>query len=262
MGSDFLGISALAGLLGLDATAVFQGMLSRPLVAGALFGLLLGDWQVGVLAGGLLEMLSEAVIPVGAFVPPDFQVATAFTVAGSVALLKCPALAAEGVPVEGVVALMTILSIPLAVAGGALETQVRRLDVVVTHWVDRRVAAGSPGAVSLVPAATLPGFFLKTALLSWASLELAVPLLSGALGLLPAWTWTSLSLVYGLMLMLGLAILADLFWEKRAWVFLAAGFGVARLMSDVLHLPGAWIFAALAAMGLCVPWWLERRGRS
>lgn len=64
-------LSLLGGLLAVDATSVGQFMLSRPLVAAGLAGMLAGDLQAGIVVGVLLEALHLAVLPVGAARYPD-----------------------------------------------------------------------------------------------------------------------------------------------------------------------------------------------
>ena len=49
-------VALLGGVLALDGTSVGQFMLSRPVVAGALTGWMLGDPALGLLIGTLLEL--------------------------------------------------------------------------------------------------------------------------------------------------------------------------------------------------------------
>jgi hypothetical protein len=57
--------------VGLDATSFPQVMLSRPLVAGTLVGVLFGDPASGALIGALLEVFQLPVLPMGAARYPD-----------------------------------------------------------------------------------------------------------------------------------------------------------------------------------------------
>lgn len=63
--------AGMAVLLGLDRTAALQIMISRPLVAGPLVGLVLGDPLTGLTIGMLLELLWLCRMPVGANIPHD-----------------------------------------------------------------------------------------------------------------------------------------------------------------------------------------------
>jgi mannose/fructose/N-acetylgalactosamine-specific phosphotransferase system component IIC len=61
----------LGGLVGLDATSFPQAMYSRPFVAGALGGLIVGRPSEGVVIGMLLELFSLPVLPFGAAGYPE-----------------------------------------------------------------------------------------------------------------------------------------------------------------------------------------------
>jgi len=73
--------AGVALVCGLDRTAAFQIMISRPIVAAPLVAWLLGDVAVGLEIGLMVELLWLARLPVGAAIPPDdTQVSIAGTV--------------------------------------------------------------------------------------------------------------------------------------------------------------------------------------
>jgi mannose/fructose/N-acetylgalactosamine-specific phosphotransferase system component IIC len=57
--------------VGLDATAFPQMMFSRPLIAGAITGALLGQPVQGVMIGAILEVFDVAILPIGAARYPE-----------------------------------------------------------------------------------------------------------------------------------------------------------------------------------------------
>ena len=57
--------SLWAGVVALDTTAVLQIMVSRPMVACSIIGLILGNFQLGFTIGILLELLYISELPVG-----------------------------------------------------------------------------------------------------------------------------------------------------------------------------------------------------
>jgi PTS system mannose-specific IIC component len=63
--------SMVSVVAGLDRTAAFQLMISRPIVAAPLTGWLLGEPLMGLEVGLLVELLWLCCLPVGAAVPPD-----------------------------------------------------------------------------------------------------------------------------------------------------------------------------------------------
>ena len=59
-------MALLGGAVGLDGVSFVQSMISRPIVAAPLAGLIVGDPQAGMMAGALLEILSLHQLPIGA----------------------------------------------------------------------------------------------------------------------------------------------------------------------------------------------------
>jgi len=78
---NVLGVGLLGGLVGLDATSFPQVMVSRPLVAGTLTGLLFGQPAEGAMVGAILEIFDLGILPVGAARYPDSGTATVAAVA-------------------------------------------------------------------------------------------------------------------------------------------------------------------------------------
>jgi mannose/fructose/N-acetylgalactosamine-specific phosphotransferase system component IIC len=66
-----LGLLTVGTVAGLDLVSGPQVLLARPIVAGTLAGLVLGDATSGLLVGGILELYALEVLPVGASRYPD-----------------------------------------------------------------------------------------------------------------------------------------------------------------------------------------------
>ncbi|NOT09609.1 MAG: hypothetical protein HOP28_15565, partial [Gemmatimonadales bacterium] len=65
-----------ATIAGLDLASVLQGLFNRPLVAGAVAGIVLGDPGAGLRIGAALELFALDVLPIGASRYPDYGAAT------------------------------------------------------------------------------------------------------------------------------------------------------------------------------------------
>ena len=72
---------AWATVVGVDLVSFPQALLSRPLVAAAVAGLLCGDPETGLRVGAVLELFALDVLPVGAARYPDYGAATVGAVA-------------------------------------------------------------------------------------------------------------------------------------------------------------------------------------
>jgi PTS system mannose-specific IIC component len=236
----------LAGVLGLDASAFMQLMLARPLVAGWLVGMVCGDALAGLAMGSLLELLYGGMLPVGAYVPPDYLLATAVTVAGT---LRVTAVLGPSVPFEAVMASMMLLGFGAAKVGGWAEVWLRRLNVVLAHWAEKEVMLGRESALGTTVAVALFLQFLKTAALVALILAIVVPVLGRLLADLPAPILLGLARMSWLTLVLGLAVMADLFWNRRLAPLMFGSFGVSWLLVHVLLVPTLWMVALVIAAG-------------
>ncbi len=82
--------------VGLDLASVMQVMIARPLVAGTLAGLVMGDMSAGMTVGVVLELFALEVLPVGAAKYPDYGIGA---VTGAAAAAGAPAILGTGVGV-------------------------------------------------------------------------------------------------------------------------------------------------------------------
>jgi mannose/fructose/N-acetylgalactosamine-specific phosphotransferase system component IIC len=80
---EIVQLTVLGGLLGLDGTSVGQFMLSRPLVAGALVGWVLGDPVLGFAVGAILELYLLVSFPTGGSRFPEGATAAVVAVASA-----------------------------------------------------------------------------------------------------------------------------------------------------------------------------------
>jgi mannose/fructose/N-acetylgalactosamine-specific phosphotransferase system component IIC len=138
---ELLQLSVLGGLLALDATSVGQFMVSRPLVAGALTGWLLGEPQVGAAVGAILELYLLVSFPSGGSRFPE----------GATATVVAAAAAASGSP--GALAVAIAAGLVWGQLAGSTITWLRRLNGALVPDPDQgpttsaRLAAAHLGAV-------------------------------------------------------------------------------------------------------------------
>lgn len=115
------------GAVGLDATSCPQVMISRPLVSGAVTGLILGHPVEGLAVGVLLEIFSLVILPIGAARYPE---------AGTAAI----AAATAYIDVSGPEPEPHLLL--LAVTFGLVWERLTGASVVVVRRMNERLVAG------------------------------------------------------------------------------------------------------------------------
>jgi PTS system mannose-specific IIC component len=131
-----LTLLAWSTLVTVDLVSAPQGLLSRPMVASTVAGLLAGDIAAGMLVGVALELYALDVLPIGAARYPDYGAAAATAGATAALVPDAPALALAG-----------ILGLPLAILGGWTLHLHRRRTAESIHRRLARVAAGEARAI-------------------------------------------------------------------------------------------------------------------
>jgi len=127
----------VALLTGLDRTALLQVMISRPIVAAPLTGLVLGDLHTGLSIGLMTELLWLARIPVGAAIPPDdTQVAVGAT---TLVVVFGPLWGYGG---AGFMILALLIAMPLGKAGQWLDHLARSQNSRLQKRAEQVLASG------------------------------------------------------------------------------------------------------------------------
>ncbi|HEY6825498.1 MAG TPA: PTS sugar transporter subunit IIC [Gemmatimonadaceae bacterium] len=135
---DVLPIALLGGVLGLDVVSFPQAMISRPLVAATITGILIGQPASGLLIGATLELIALETLPFGASRYPEWGSAS---VVGGAIFSSHPSHPAGAMTLAMVAALATTW------VGGWTMVKLRQRNAV---WAGRRrdaLEAGSRGAV-------------------------------------------------------------------------------------------------------------------
>jgi mannose/fructose/N-acetylgalactosamine-specific phosphotransferase system component IIC len=164
---NYLALALIGGLLGLDTVSCAQTMISRPIVAAPLAGLLLGDPASGMYAGVLLEIVSLYQLPIGAHLGWD---------TGPAAVAAAALAAGSG---GGSVALL------MGAGFGALVGWVGSWTVHVMRRASARFAARAdrdpmtPGSLTVRHFAAMAVDFFRAAILTLAALVAVTWLTSG-----------------------------------------------------------------------------------
>jgi len=169
-----------ATLVGLDLVSLPQVMASRPLVAGTVAGLILGDLSFGVLAGAVMELFAMESLAIGAARYPDYGAATVATI-----------VAGSGRPVAEVLGPAVVLGLVLASVGGWSLGRLRHMNAKAVRRRAASLATGDPVAIRAVHFASLGRDLVRSASLGVLALGAAVALRqlpalpeAGSLGLL------------------------------------------------------------------------------
>lgn len=211
-------LAALGGVVGLDAVSFAQAMISRPIVAGPLAGLILGDPEAGMGVGAVLEILTLRHLPVGAARQWDTGPAAVVAAAGMAVLP------------QGAVAMV------VSVGVGAVVGWLGSRSVHQMRQFNARLAVRSgpiaPWQLTIRQLAAMTGDFLRAGTLTLLAVLLVVQLAAGMAG-----APEGAQVLAGLALLaaVGLALGADMrtmVGGRPVW----AAFGVGAALSATLML--------------------------
>jgi mannose/fructose/N-acetylgalactosamine-specific phosphotransferase system component IID/mannose/fructose/N-acetylgalactosamine-specific phosphotransferase system component IIC len=224
-------LSAFFALLVLENYGYGYWMISRPVVAGAIVGLLMGDLRTGLLVGGSVELMFMGVLPIGGSVPPNAQIAgvigTAF------------AIIAGGKPEVGIA-----LAMPVGVLAQFLIMLAWNVNIYLTHRADRYIKEGNTKKIEMTHLSGLAVFFIIFFIAIFCALRFGSPAVAKLVASLPAWLSGGLKIASGILPALGMAMLIKMMNGKKYWAFLLFGF----VLAESLHLD----MLSIALMGLAI----------
>jgi PTS system mannose-specific IIC component len=140
---------------GLDLASMLQGGFSRPLVAGAVAGVILNDPMSGLRIGVTLELFALDVLPVGASRYPDYGAATVAAVAAGAGESWTAALGPS-----------VLLGLLLAHLGGWTIVLHRRVTAWALARAEHQLDRGEPGVASRVHLVGLTSDLVRSAALA------------------------------------------------------------------------------------------------
>jgi len=209
-----------------------QIQIGRPLVAGAVSGLILGDFYQGMVIGATLELMWLGVVAIGAFVPPDALTGT--VVGTAVGILTG----------QGAVAGIAI-AIPVAVVVQQLDILARTFAVFFTHRADKAALTGDFDKAARYHLMNLPIFMLTRAVPVFIAVLVGVEYVEALFGVMPAFILEGLRVSGNILPALGFGLLLTLLMDKRIGIFFLLGF----VLSAYLGVPtmGIAIMGVIAA---------------
>ena len=193
-------VSIVGGILCLDRI-VLQVMISRPIVAAPLTGLILGDPYTGLITGAFIELFWIDRLPIGAYIPPNDTVAAILITASSIESARL-----LGGLSQELIALAVLIVIPLGILAQKMELWIGNGNEKLVEEALSDAARGDARSIARRHCTAI----LKTYLLSVAFILIAMAVV------IPAMTWLypclapqivrGLKLLYGLFPLLGAAV--------------------------------------------------------
>lgn len=173
---ELLPIALLGGVLGLDVVSFPQAMVSRPLVAATLAGVLVGQPASGLLIGAALELVALETLPFGASRYPEW---------GSAAVVGGAIFASYPAQPPGALTIAMLGALATTWVGGWTMVKLRQLNA---RWARARrdgLEAGARGTVISLQLMGLTADLARGALLTLVAFMILSPIADATIGL---WT--------------------------------------------------------------------------
>lgn len=191
--------------------------LWRPLVAGAVTGIVLGDPTAGVMAGALIELAFMGLFTIGGGTVPE---------AASGTITAVTLIIAAGLSPEAAVP----IAFPIGILTMNIEIFVRSADAFFIHWADRLAEKGDLrgvvwtnilGAVPWALSRTIPVAIFLVA---------GVPAIEAVVGAIPEIFWSALGTAGAIMPAMGIAALFNMMYRLELLPFYLFGFVLAAYL--------------------------------
>lgn len=145
--------SLVIGLLALDTTIAFQILLSQPIFACPIIGWLLGNPQIGFEVGIIMQLLWLHIIPVGAAIFPEGNIASMIICAFAVLF--------EELPYPNLVFTSAVmLGIIVSYAGAWITVLDRKINGAFLNFAQKSAQRGKAIQINLIEAVSIIMYFL------------------------------------------------------------------------------------------------------
>lgn len=211
-------LSAVGALLSLDATAVGQILISQPLLACPIIGLVLGDLQTGLLVGTLLQLIWVGKLPVGGSNPSLGTALLGIFTVGLVIIYQ-----GEGIQ-AGLIPVAAVLGTAIACLGQKGESALNRFNNHLLHWADRLIRQNKFRGLACINGLSLIIIFAFSFLLIFSGTFLGLKVCSFLFGTFTSQFIRGLILTERMLPILGLAVVFKLFVNRKNFAFFLIAF--------------------------------------
>ncbi|WP_159649642.1 PTS system mannose/fructose/sorbose family transporter subunit IID [Erysipelothrix aquatica] len=189
-------------------------MISRPIFAGPVIGLIMGDLQTGLLVGASVELMYMGVLPIGGSVPPNAQIAgmlsTVFAIING------------GRPEVGI-----SLALPIGILAQLLVMFAWNINIGLMHKADKYIDEGNIRKVEQTHLLGLPIFFLVFFIPTFLAIYLGSDAVTAVVNAMPEVITDGLKIASGILPAVGMAMLLKMMNFKKYWAFFIFGFVLA-----------------------------------
>lgn len=208
--------------------------IARPVFAGPLIGLLMGDLETGLLVGGSVEMMFLGGLAMGAYSPPNAYIGG--MVGTAMAILS-----------GGNMEVGIALAYPIGVMVQMLNYLATQINIVWATQAENKYIEGKVREASFYHYMSIfTRMFVQFFLPTFVALLIGSTSLEAVYNSIPAWVTDGLKVAAGILPAIGLASIISTLGIKKGWPYFLVGFVLATYLGmDIMSV-------ALLALGLAV----------
>src|SRR5699024_9219158 len=204
-------ISIIIGVIALENYGYGYWEISRPVFAGPLIGLIMGDLHTGLIVGATIELMFLGIIPVGGSIPPNAQAAGLIGTA--------IAITSGGNPEVGIT-----LALPIGIIAQLFLLLAWNGNIFLVHKADKAIENENYRKMEFLHLSGLIMFFLQIAIPAFLAVYFGSGLINSIVDTLPEWVMNGLDAASKILPAVGIAMLIQMMNSKRFWPFLLLGF--------------------------------------
>ena len=193
----------LAGsFINLDEHTAVQSMICRPIAAGPLIGLLLGDVRTGIIVGIILELLLFRTLPVGVSMPINFSMVTILATGLILVISELMNITAD----TSLIMFVLFFTIPTGLIFKEVEVMNRKFNIELVHKAEEKIIQGKLNYVEIITYLSILIAFAKNFIYISLSMIIGLLILPWAYLRMPARVLKSFDELFVLIISLGFAI--------------------------------------------------------
>lgn len=189
-----LALSFLAGFAYWSRRFLGDWFLERPIILAPLTGLIMGNFHLGLLVGGALELLFMGAADIGGTVPPNYTIGSILGAAFAIA-------SGEGT------ATAVLIAVPAALLGSFAELLAKTVSVFFVNAADKMADKGNYRGIAWMLHLGNIAHFLADAIPTFLALVLGADAVKTILHSIPTWLQNGVSAAGHMLPALGFGLL-------------------------------------------------------
>ncbi|OGL43217.1 MAG: hypothetical protein A2W05_09630 [Candidatus Schekmanbacteria bacterium RBG_16_38_10] len=225
--------SLIGSLIGLDRTAIFQTMISQPIVTAPVIGFLFGNYTIGIAIGIALQLIWLFSLQIGAAIVFNSTLASVIVTSSTIEILN--AINGQNKIFPAIAAFSFLLCLPFLFIEQKMDMMIRKVNVI---WAKRAEELINEGKFSAIGFTNLSGslfFFLKNLFFLLISTSVITGVIAFSYPALPEGFINGLNLFFILMPLLGVAIVLERILIKKNYIYFFIGFFITVILKFILE---------------------------